>query len=104
MWGEVGVTVITRTQCLPFVGQRVVVQTRDGATHDGILHSVSNDGIYLRPIAARSAGLVSDVCDNPNVSVLQKMPQSADDVKEVFFPFLFFPFFLLASFGPWGWW
>jgi hypothetical protein len=59
----------------------------------------------MRPIATRRAGLVSDVGDSPIADVLQNMPQSADDVKEVFFPFLFFPFFALAAFRPWGrWW
>ena len=97
-------TMISRAHCLPFIGQRVVVQMRDGATHDGILHSVTNDGIYMRPIVAGRAGLVSDVGNSPIADVLQNMPQSANDVKEVFFPFLFLPFFALAAFGPWGWW
>jgi hypothetical protein len=97
--------VITRAHCLPFVGQRVVVQTRDGATHNGILHSATNDGIYLRPIAARRAGIVSNIGNSPIVDVLDNMPQSTDDVSEVFFPFLFFPYFALGGLGPWGlWW
>lgn len=95
---------ITRAHCLPFVGQRVVVQTRDGAMHDGILHSVTNDGIYMRPVAARRAGLVSDIGDVSVTDVLQNMPQSTDDLREVFFPFLFFPFFALGGIGRWGWW
>jgi hypothetical protein len=96
--------VITRAHCLPFVGQRVVVRTRDGATHYGILHSATNDGIYLRPIVARRAGLVSNVGNSPIADVLENMPQSADDVSKVFFPFLFFPYFALGGLGPWGWW
>ncbi|MCL6443272.1 MAG: hypothetical protein K6T83_07435 [Alicyclobacillus sp.] len=97
-------TVITRAHCLPFVGQRVVVRTRDGATHDGILHSVTNDGIYMRPIAGRRIGPVSGGGDSPAVDVLQNMPQSADDLKEVFFPFLFLPFFAIGAIGAGGWW
>ncbi|KPV45055.1 hypothetical protein AN477_04110 [Alicyclobacillus ferrooxydans] len=95
---------ITRAHCLPLVGQRVVAQTRDGATHDGILHSVTNDGIYLRPMASRRAGLVNNTDGSPMADVLQNMPECSEDVHEVFFPFFFLPFFALAALGPWGWW
>ncbi|WP_157061807.1 hypothetical protein [Alicyclobacillus ferrooxydans] len=97
-------TMITRAHCLPLVGQRVVAQTRDGATHDGILHSVTNDGIYLRPMASRRAGLVNNTDGSPMADVLQNMPECSEDVHEVFFPFFFLPFFALAALGPWGWW
>lgn len=91
---------ITRAHCLLFVGHRVVVQTRDGVTHDGILHSVTNEGIYMRPFGAGRSGMVSDAGDDRVFDVLQNMPQSADDLQEVFFPFFFFPFFALAAVRP----
>lgn len=97
-------TVITRAHCLPFVGQRVVVRTKDGATHHGILHSVSHDGIYMRPIGARGARLVSEAGDNPIADILLNQPQSVDDVQEAWFPFFFFPFFAIAALWPWAWW
>lgn len=96
---------ITRAHCLPLVGQRVVARTRDGATHDGILHSVTNDGIYLRPMASTRSRLVNFAEGSPIADVLQNMPHSSEDVNEVFFPFFFLPFFALAALGPWGlWW
>lgn len=96
---------ITREYCLPFVGQRVLAQTRDGARYDGILHSVTNDGIYMRPVPTARIRPVSDSEENLNIDILRDLPQSINNLDKVFFPFFFLPFFALAAFRPWGlWW
>jgi hypothetical protein len=95
--------VITRAHCMPFVGRPVVVHTRDGAIHRGILHSVTGDGIYMRPFGGGITGYANATDVNANIDLLQNMPQPNEDVKEAFFPFFFLPFFALAALGPWGW-
>jgi uncharacterized damage-inducible protein DinB len=88
-----------------FMGRPVVVHTRDGAIHHGILHSVTGDGIYMRPFGGGTTRFASATDVNTaNINLLQSMPQPEDDVEEAFFPFLFLPFLALAALGPWGWW
>lgn len=100
-----GETVITRDHCMRYIGQHIVFRTRDGAIHHGILHSVTHDGIYVRPVGGGTTRLANDTNVNPaNVDVLQNMSQSTEDVQEAWFPFLFFPFLALAALGPWAWW
>lgn len=90
---------------MPFIGQHVVFRMRDGATHHGILHAVTDDGIYVRPPSGGTTRLASDTeCNGANIDVLQNMPKATEDVQEVWFPFLFFPLFALAALGAWGWW
>ncbi|WP_139234799.1 hypothetical protein [Alicyclobacillus macrosporangiidus] len=73
-------------------------------THRGILHTVTGDGIYVRPVGGATTRLANETDVNTaNIDVLQNIPQLNDDVKETFFPFLFFPFLALAALGPWGW-
>ncbi|WP_156040063.1 hypothetical protein [Alicyclobacillus macrosporangiidus] len=96
---------ITRTHCMPFIGQPVVARTRTGVTHYGILHTVTGDGIYLRRVGGGIPRLVSETDVNAaNLDLLQNMPQPTDDVRQAFFPFFFLPFLALAAIGPWGWW
>jgi hypothetical protein len=102
---EGGKPLITRAHCMRFIGQPVVVRTRSGVTHYGILHSATDDGIYLRPTGGGTPGLVNDTnVNDAHMDVLQNMPQPTDNIHEAFFPFLFLPFLTLASIGPWGWW
>lgn len=89
---------------MPYVGQRIVVRTRDGASHDGYLHSVTHDGIYLRPATGGRTSLAVNTESKPSVLRLSDLPDATDDVSEAWFPFFFLPFFALAAFSPWGWW
>jgi hypothetical protein len=102
-----GETLITRSHCMQFIGRDVGLRTVDGATHRGILHAATRDGIYVHPISrgTRTTRLArgTDVT-TLNIDLLQNVPQSANDVKEAFFPFAFFPFFELSALWPWGWW
>ena len=92
---------ITRAHVLPYVGQRVVVQTRDGTIHHGILHSVSNDGIYVRGIQGQPR--LTQGTESPTASLLADLPPSGE-VNEAFWPFFFFPWFWIGAFWPWFWW
>ena len=95
---------ITPGHCMRFIGRPVIIHTRDGVTHRGVLHSVTGDGIYMRPIGG-GARLANEAGDSTaNIDLLQNMPQPKDDVEEAFFPFFFLPFLALAAVGPWGWW
>lgn len=92
---------ITRAHVMPYVGQHVVVRTRDGAIHHGILHSVSNDGIYVRPINGR---LASSTDDTSNAGLLGELPDKGTDLQQTWWPFWFFPWWWIGGFWPWGWW
>ncbi|MFB5192620.1 hypothetical protein [Alicyclobacillus fastidiosus] len=89
---------ITRAHAMRFIGQHIHFRTRDGATHHGILHSVTNDGIYVRPIRGGTTRLASETdVSSANIDLLQNIPNSTDEVQEVFWPFLFFPLFALTA-------
>ncbi|MCF8564352.1 hypothetical protein LLE49_06285 [Alicyclobacillus tolerans] len=94
---------ITRAYVMPYVGQRVVVRTRDGVIHHGILHSVTDGGLYLRRMGganARASGPQSR-----DASLLNELPQSGSDVSEAWWPLFFLPWLAVAAFWPWGlWW
>lgn len=94
---------LTRGHCLPFVGQHVVVHMRDGGIHHGLLQSVTNDGIYLRRTMPGSIRTVAGCTSPSEIRLLQDIPEVADDVEQVWFPFFFLPFFALAALRPWGW-
>jgi hypothetical protein len=103
MGGEI---VITRSHCLRFIGQHVVFRTRDGAIHHGILHTVTDSGIYVRPVNGRTTRLASKTdSSGTDIALLQNIPQTADDITVVQWPFFFFPFLALAFLAPlaWGW-
>ncbi|GMA52573.1 hypothetical protein GCM10025857_39300 [Alicyclobacillus contaminans] len=79
---------ITRPHCRRFIGRPVVIRTRDGMMHRGILHTVTSDGIYVRPVGGATARLASETDVNPaNIDVLQNMAKTKDDVEKTFFHF-----------------
>ncbi|RIV22989.1 hypothetical protein D2Q93_08475 [Alicyclobacillaceae bacterium I2511] len=96
---------ITRAHVLPYVGQRVVVRCHDGVVHHGILHSVTNEGIYLRPLQG-SAGLASNASqsDLTAIQLLDTARLQDNEYQQTWWPFLFLPWLALAAFSPWGWW
>lgn len=53
---------ITRAHCMRFLGQYVYFRTRDGVAHHGVLHSVTNDGIYVRPVSGGNTRLARLLC------------------------------------------
>lgn len=99
------ISLVTRTHAMGLIGQHVVFRTRDGVTHHGTLQSVTSDGIYVRAIGGRGTRLANGTStDMSSIVLLQDLSQSADHVKQAFFPFFFFPFFALAFLWPWAWW
>ncbi|MCL6625016.1 MAG: hypothetical protein K6T68_00340 [Alicyclobacillus shizuokensis] len=105
---------VTRAHCIRFVGQPVVFRTRDGALHHGVLHTVTHDGIYVRPVRGATTRLASGTLAHPDVRLLGQLPVEgqgqapgvAGDVTQAWWPFFFFPFFALAwlALAPWWWW
>ncbi|MCL6445463.1 MAG: hypothetical protein K6T83_18750 [Alicyclobacillus sp.] len=94
---------ITRAHVLPYVGQHVVVRTRDGMIHHGILHSVVDHGIYLRPIVGGPR--YASGSTSASVVRLGELPQPGkEDIEQTWWPLLFLPWFLLVAFWPWAWW
>lgn len=92
---------LTRAHFGGMVGQRIVCCTQSGVVHHGILHSVTNQGIYLRPL--RGAAVVSNPNGERNLfEILGDVKSDSTDVEQVWLPFLFLPFLALAWAYPWG--
>lgn len=92
---------VTRAQVMPFINQPVILDMADGTAQRGILHTVTNDGLYLRPMSG--ARLASEYRNEAgDIQVLQQSTESIKDVKETFFPFFFFPFFFVRRIRPFG--
>jgi len=92
--------VITREHVLPYVGQHVVVRSHDGRLCHGVLHSVTNDGIYLRPLQGQ-AGLVN-ARENVSAELLPNVNGDEVDAHETWWPFWFYPWWRIGGFWPWG--
>lgn len=95
---------LTRNHVMPYIGQRIVVQTKDGVIHHGFLHHVCEKGIYLRPVRGGVQPMAGESAVGEDFDVLQNLPQKTSDTEQVWFPFFFLPFFALAAFWPWWWW
>ncbi len=95
---------VARAHAMRCVGQHVVFQTRDGVLHQGMLHSVTDGGIYVSPIRAtpQNASMSDSTADR--IDVLQNVPRSLNHVEEAYWPFLFFPFMALLFLLPWAMW
>jgi hypothetical protein len=92
---------ITRAHASSFIGQHVVCRTHEGAIHHGVLHSVTTEGVYLRPIQGRTGLAVAE--QKSDAVVLDNAGANELDVEQTWWPFFFLPFFALAFLGPWGW-
>lgn len=95
---------VARAHAMRFMGQHIVFQTSDGRLHHGMLHSVTDGGIYVSPIPGTTqiASMSNNKADK--VDLLQNVPRSMDHVEEAFWPFLFFPFLALLFLLPWAMW
>jgi hypothetical protein len=83
---------LTRSNFMPFLNRPIALHLADGTTRRGILHSVSDDGVYLRPISS------TRLATGDEVKLLGDLEKS-EDIQEAFFPFFFFlPFFFLPFF------
>lgn len=85
------------------MGQHVVFRTSDGI-HHGILQSMTNEGILVRPMGAGSTRLANSTTMGEEIDLLQNASGVPEDISEAWFPFLFFPFFALWWLWPWAWW
>ncbi|QQE80151.1 hypothetical protein [Alicyclobacillus sp. SO9] len=94
---------ITRSHASPFIGQHIVCRTHEGAVHHGILHSVTAEGVYLRPLQGRTH-LAAGSQQPSSAVTLNNAGTDELDVEQTWWPFFFLPFFALAWLGPWGWW
>ncbi len=85
------------------VGQPVHVHAYD-RVHHGVLHSLTADGIYLRPM--NGAGMASHDTTGMSTPDLIQTPLSGQsvDAEQVFWPLLFLPFLAIWALGPWWWW
>lgn len=93
---------ITRAHVQPYIGQPIVVHTHEGTVHRGVLHSVNNNGIYIRPMRGRT-GLAGGTASELTPEVLGDLDADSD-VTEAWLPFFFIPWLAMAAFYPWGWW
>lgn len=85
-----------------YVGQPIVAHHVNGTVHRGILHSVTNEGMYIRySRAGYAAGDKDNVFDN----ALLPLADDADIEPAFFGGFGFLPWFGLAGFWGGGlWW
>jgi hypothetical protein len=79
---------------MPFLNRPVELDLADGTTRRGVLHSVRNNGVYLRPMNGTSLATGDEVLDAKLMGELEK----SEDLQEAFFPFFFFPFFFIRRF------
>ncbi|MCL6548040.1 MAG: hypothetical protein K6T30_03925 [Alicyclobacillus sp.] len=95
---------VTRAHAARFLGQHVVLKTRDGAIHHGILHAIGDDGVYIRPIGGPSTRLAHGEGNCPDVVLLPNSGQAPNDVQEAWWPFWFFAWWWLLWLWPLAWW
>lgn len=93
---------VTRQQVLPYMNQRVIVHTRDGAVHDGILHAADGNGIYLRR-PGTNVRMANASRESMSAALLNELPQETE-ATEAWWPFFFLPWLAIAAFSPWYWW
>ncbi|TCP52867.1 hypothetical protein EV586_107110 [Tumebacillus sp. BK434] len=86
-----------------FVGQPIVAHHMNGTVHHGVLHSVTNEGMYIR---YPGAGLAA--ADSKELAFKDALLQNTEDqpdVEPVFFGLGFLPWLALAGFWGGGlWW
>jgi hypothetical protein len=86
---------LTRAHFMPFLNHPVELDMADGTTRRGILHTVTNDGVYLRPMNGTRLVSGDEVLDAKLMGELDK----SENIQEAFFPFFFlFPFFFIRRF------
>lgn len=81
------------------VGQPVYVHA-NGRVHYGVLHHVTNDGIYLRK--GNATGMASGVSEH-ELEALPFASQEGVDAEQAFWPFFFLPWLAIGALGPWWW-
>jgi hypothetical protein len=77
------------------VGQRVIARHLNGTAYHGILHSVTDRGIYM--MNARGIRPASAEMSTPTVEHAILDAAENQDVSEAFFPFFFLAFAALAG-------
>lgn len=84
------------------VGQPIYVHC-NGRVHHGVLHSVTSEGVYLRPMnRTGTASATHD--DSLNVQQLPLTETENMDIENVFWPLFFLPWLAIGALGPWAWW
>jgi Ataxin 2 SM domain len=87
--------IVMRHHATRLVGQRVIVHHVNGTAYHGILHSVTDRGIYMmnaRGIRPASAEVSTATVEHALADADRKT-----DVSEAFFPFFFLAFAALAG-------
>lgn len=86
-----------RHYAMRLVGQRVIARHADGTAYHGVLHSVTDRGIYMT-----NARVIRPASAEIGTATLEHAIFDSDaktDVSEAFFPFLFLAFAALFSLG-----
>ena len=87
---------LTRTHFMPLLNHPVELDMAAGQGYRrGILHTVTNDGVYLRPMNGTRLVSGDEVLDAKLMGELDK----SENIQEAFFPFFFFfSIFLYTAF------
>jgi hypothetical protein len=91
--GEVSVVMMHHAKRL--VGQRVIARHVNGTAYHGVLHSVTDRGIYM--MNARGIRPASSEVSTATVEHAIADVDGKTDVSEAFFPFFFLAFAALAG-------
>ena len=83
------------------IGQPVRVRTHDGRFHHGVLHSVTNEGIYVRPGAGNVSAMKPIDIQAQTADLESNKVKLQDEFDQVWSPFWFFPWWALG--GLWWW-
>jgi hypothetical protein len=86
-----------RHYAMRLVGQRVIARHVNGTAYHGVLHSVTDHGIYM--MNARGIRPVSAEMSTVTVEHAILDSDAKTDVSEAFFPFFFLPFVALFALG-----
>ncbi len=84
------------------IGQHVYVHAY-GRVHQGILHQVTTDGVYLQPVRG-SQMMSAHISEDSNIALALNASANNLEAQQVFWPFFFLPFLAIAAMGPWWWW
>ncbi|BCJ86572.1 hypothetical protein [Effusibacillus dendaii] len=99
---------VLRQHCMRYVGQRVIAHHVDGRLYHGILHSVTHDGIYIRPLPGTGARRATFENTDAAIEYADNSESTSVDAAPVWGALFFIPFAfltgLVAGAAAWSWW
>lgn len=86
-----------------YIGQPIIAHHVNGTVHRGILHSVTNEGMYIRRTGSGAGYASSDEVESSFTHV-DHPELEGTDAESVFFGLGFLPWLALSGFWGGGFW